>query len=110
MAFFDLILHSTGDEVADDPTASLNAYIIAADAMRSSMVPPTREALGDKLEEYSILIGRLKTPGKLLPAELETVRSLQKFFTRLAQQGEAEIYEGTFDLEPPFIPMSLVSG
>jgi hypothetical protein len=107
--FFRLVLQSVGDEVPDDPPASLNAYAIAAEAIRRSSMqsPATREALGARLSEYARLVNRLSKPGELKENELEAVKSLQGFFVRLAQEGEAEVYETTFDLEPPFVAFSL---
>src|SRR5436309_2500997 len=50
--FFRLVLQSVGSGVPDNPPASLNAYVIAADALRNSSnsFPQTRQELGTRLE------------------------------------------------------------
>jgi hypothetical protein len=106
--FFRLVLQSVGNGVPDNPPASLNAYVIAADALRNSSdsFPRTREELGQRLAHYSELIDHLGQPRNLTTEEIEIATSLKEFFERLAQAGESEVYERTVDLEPPFLALS----
>lgn len=107
--FFRLVLESAGDSIPENPPASLNAYVIATDAIMSSAhsLPNTREGLGDRLEEYAELVDRLNTPGPLTADEVETARALQSFFAKLAQAGEAEVYESTLGFAPHFATLTL---
>ena len=55
LEFSGLALQATGDAVPDNPPASINAYVIAADALRRSSrdLPRTREDIDHRLEEYA---------------------------------------------------------
>ena len=109
--FFRLVLESAGDDIPENPPASLNAYVIATDAIMSSAhsFPNTREALGDRFEEYAELVDRLNSPRQLTSDEVETAKALNSFFAKLAQAGEVEVYENTLSFAPPFASLSLFS-
>ena len=97
--FFHLALQAVGDALPDDPPASVNAYLVATDSARrsSTAVPQTNPALEDLLKKYASFLGdRLKQAGDLSESEVEIGTSLQGFFVRLAQDGDAEAYEGSF--------------
>lgn len=97
--FFRLVLEAAGDALPDDPPASINAYMIATESMRRSLraVPQTSPELESYLKQYSSFIDeRLQHKGNLTDEELLTATSLQKFFLRLAQDGDAETYEHSF--------------
>ena len=104
-SFFRLVMESVGKDVPENPPASLNAYVIAAYAVKESAEeePETLDSLGEVLEDYSKLLDRLDKPGELDEHEVNTAKDLQQFFRELAQAGEAEIYERTVDyIEPAF--------
>jgi hypothetical protein len=101
--FFSLVMQSVQDNVdGNPPPGSMNAYAIAAYAVKeSSAQPPSKlEELDDRLKEYSDLLTVLEHPKTLTEAEAEIAKSLSRFFRRLAELGESEIYEKTVDLEP----------
>ena len=103
--FFRLVMESVGKDLPENPPASLNAYVIAAYAVKESAEeePETLDSLGEVLEDYSKLLDRLDKPGELDEHEANTAKDLQQFFRELAQAGEAEIYERTVDyIEPAF--------
>jgi hypothetical protein len=104
-SFFGLVMQSAGKDLPENPPASLNAYVIAAYAVKESSdeEPKTLESLAELLEDYSTLLNRLDRPGELNEHEVNTAKDLQQFFRELAQAGEAEIYERTVDyFEPAF--------
>jgi hypothetical protein len=104
-SFFKLVMQSAGTELPENPPASLNAYVIAAYAVKDSLdnEPKSLDSLGEVLEDYSNLLSRLDRAGELNERELETAKDLQQFFRELAQAGEAEVYERTVDyVEPAF--------
>jgi hypothetical protein len=105
LEFSGLALQATGDAVPDNPPASINAYVIAADALRRSSrdLPRTREDIDHRLEEYAGFLRTLETPRELNQKESETVKSLRTFFSRLKEEGESEAYEKAVYLEP--VPM-----
>jgi hypothetical protein len=101
--FFTLVMQSVSADVPENPPASLNAYVIAAYAVKDSSENQALMTLGDvgnRLEEYSKMLERLDKPATLDEQGARTAKDLQLFFRELAQAGEAEIYERTVDLEP----------
>jgi hypothetical protein len=92
---FRLVLQAADDVLPENPPASINAYVIALDAMMGAFqpLPKTRHELKDRLEEYSRLIERLGQSHTLDEQEVQTTKSLQKFFFKLHQDGESEAYE-----------------
>ena len=83
--FFLLVLQGVSDTLAENPLASINAYIIASDVARESSphVRQTRQDLTKCLEDYSSFINSLANPRELNAEEVETVKSLEKFFLKL---------------------------
>lgn len=102
-SFFKLVMQSVGKDLPENPPASLNAYVIAAYAVKESSDQElkTLDSLEEVLDDYSKLLNRLDKPGKLKEHEIDTARDLQQFFRELAQAGEAEIYERTVDYFEP---------
>ena len=101
--FFDLVLEAAGDKFPENPPASINAYVIATDALRGSLkpFPTTSQDLKIKLERYAKFVRRLAKPRPLTNHEaVETATSLREFFLSLAQDGEAEMYERSIQAEP----------
>lgn len=101
--FFELVMQSVNKDLPENPPASLNAYVIAAYAVKDSSEDPpptTLRELANRLEGYSKMLARLDEAGTLDDKDVRTARDLQLFFRELAQAGEAEIYERTVDLEP----------
>jgi len=100
---FRLVLQAADDSLPDNPPASMNAYVIALDAMTGAFqpFPKTRGELKDHLEEYSRFIEGLGQPHTLTPLEAQTAESLRKFFLKLHQDGESEAYERRVHLAAP---------
>ena len=101
--FFGLVMQSVQDSVDENPPpGSMNAYAIAAYAVKeSSAQPPSAlEELDDRLQEYANLLETLETPRTLTDSETSIAHALGLFFRRLAELGESEIYEKTVDLTP----------
>ena len=105
--FSRLALQATGKLLPDNPPASINAYMIAADLMRKSSVDlsGSREDVDNRLEKYAAFVVSLNAPRELEPSDRELVDSLRIFFLRLKEEGESEAYEGAVHIEP--VPMSL---
>jgi hypothetical protein len=96
--FFDLVLAAAGDKRPTSPPASVNAYVIATDALRGSLkpFPETSQDLLAKLDEYAAFVNDLNHTHSIADAkQLEIATSLRDFFRSLAQDGEAELYMQT---------------
>lgn len=96
--FFALVMGATGDNRPKSPPASVNAYVIATDALRGSLrpFPETNQDLLAKLHKYSKFINGLELTHSIADSdELDTATSLRDFFRSLAQDGEAESYMQT---------------
>jgi hypothetical protein len=96
--FFALVMGATGDNRPKSPPASVNAYVIATDALKGSLrpFPETSQDLLARLNKYSKFINGLDQTHSIADAdELETATSLRDFFRSLAQDGEAEAYMQT---------------
>jgi hypothetical protein len=104
--FFNLVLQAAGDNLPDNPPASVNAYVIAADAVKESShsVLKTRQEFQHYLQRLSDFVGNLQLPRDLTEEELETAQDLRKFFLQLHRRGEAEAYGHSVHLE---VPLSL---
>lgn len=101
--FFALVLQAAGDVFPENPPASINAYVIASDALRgvSKPYPATTQDLRVHLQEYSNFINALSKPHLLTePEQIRLAGSLKEFFSRLAQDGETEVYERAVQFEP----------
>jgi hypothetical protein len=93
--FFRLVLQAVEPGFSENPPASTNAYMIAADSLRGSStpIPETDPELEMRLKQYQFFIERLQEPHRLNSDELNTAQALHDFFVRLAQDGESEVYE-----------------
>jgi hypothetical protein len=101
--FFELVMQSVSKDLPENPPASLNAYVIAAYAVKDSSQDEltTLKDLGDRLDGYSKLLHRLNKADNLDEQDVQTAKDLKQFFRELAQAGEAQIYERAVDyLEP----------
>lgn len=103
LEFFTLVLPAAGDGVPEDPLASMNAYVIAADALRGSLGNSTmaREELNTYLGQYSTFVNDLLRSRVLTAEEIATAKNLRRFFVRLEKDGEAEVYEDVLYLADP---------
>ena len=103
--FFRLALEAAGDDLPQNPPASINACKIAADAVRGSVrpAPRNRQELEERLALFSSFVEDLQRPHELSADETETAKALSKFFLLLQQDGEAEAYEQVIHLEEPHI-------
>ena len=92
--FFGLVMGVAGDKRPKSLPASVNAYVIATDALRGSLKPfPESQDLLAKLDKYFSFINGLDLSHSIADSdELETAISLRDFFRSLAQDGEAELY------------------
>jgi hypothetical protein len=94
--FFELIVQALGARLPENPPASMNAYHIASEILRTSVSPAPNnlEDLEGHLERYSTFIhDRMARPTILKRPDLKTARELRKFFLELEREGEAEAYE-----------------
>lgn len=102
LRFSNLALQATGTSVPDNPPASLNAYVIASDALlRSSQeLSQTRDCIDFQLKRFEAFLEALQTPRDLDDDDKQLVDSLRTFFVRLKEEGESEAYTRTMYLEP----------
>jgi hypothetical protein len=101
--FFALVLEAAGDVFPENPPASINAYVIASEALRgaSKPFPATSQDLRSELERYSRFVDDLAEARRLTKVEdKETATALKRFFLHLAEDGEAEVYERSVRFEP----------
>ena len=102
MRFFHLVLQEVGkDVVRKNPPASINAYVIAADAARGPHSGPPRQVLKQTLRDYANLLESFGEPRQLSDTEAATAEALRKFFLRLRRAGEVESYERRVRFEQP---------
>jgi len=105
--FFHLVLQAVDDVLPDNPPASINAYVIALDAMTGAFqplpIPRTRHELKNCFEEYSRFTEALEQPHTLNDQEVQTAKSLEKFFLKLHQDGESEAYAHRVQFVAPTI-------
>lgn len=99
--FFDLVLQEFGGEARKNPPASINAYVIAADAVREAQSMLATQDVKESLKEYSGLLSGLRAPRDLTAGELKTAMALRKFFLQLRKAGQAEAYERRIRFEEP---------
>jgi len=102
LEFSRLALQATGSSIPDNPPASLNAYVIAADVLRRSSqeLPHTREEVNSRLQQYVDFLQALQTPRSLTDDDRELADSLRSFFARLKEEGESEAYAQTLHFDP----------
>ena len=100
--FYKLVLEAAGDSAPKNPPASINAYAIAADAVRAvcSNVH-TRDDVAKALGQHKTLLESIRTAHALGQDELDTVASLQGFFLWLQHEGESDAYEQGVGSELP---------
>ena len=93
--FFRLVLQAAQDTFTENPPASINAYLIAADAVKgaSQTIRGDHDEVRKCLEHYSEFVKQLETPHKLEEDEQKTAQELRNCFLRLQQEGENEAYE-----------------
>jgi len=85
----------------------MNAYVIAVDAVwDSTSSAHTSAEVRSLLQEYSVLLARLREAGPLSEKELSTAQHLRNFFLSLGQAGDAEAYGEHVKFEPPPIDMT----
>jgi hypothetical protein len=101
MKFFDLVLQEVGGKPQENPPASINAYVIAAHAVREAESMAAAQDVKQSLKEYSGLLSGLQTPRDLTADELNTARALRKFFLQLRKAGQVEAYERRIRFEEP---------
>jgi hypothetical protein len=99
--FFHLVRQAAGNSLPQNPPASINAYVIASDAVRvaSPSLPTSRQKLGDCFERYEQFVKGLNRPRALTVRDTRTAKNLLKFFLYLKQEGEAESYAKAFHQE-----------
>jgi hypothetical protein len=91
--FFRLVLEAAGDHVPVNPPASINAYALAADAVRAKNADASRAEVEQALEKQKALLDTLQEERALVEDELETLSSMQAFFLWLKHEGESDAYE-----------------
>jgi hypothetical protein len=103
LRFFDLVLQAANGTVPTNPLASINAYLIAADAIAGSTHShtSTRHELRSRLEEFKLFLDQLPTTKKLDKHTKSVAIALEEFFNNLADEGEAESYEQNVRFEDP---------
>ena len=90
--FFHLVLDAAGDHTPVNPPASVNAYVLAADAVRAAHADASRAEVEQTLEKQNALLDTLEQERELSDDEVATLSSLQAFFLWLKQEGESEAY------------------
>ena len=105
--FFRLAVQGSAGIGSEDPTASLNAYLIVADVVRESS-PKLRkhDDIETSLEEWADFAKTLRKPRSLNNKELQLARTLREFFRQLQEEGEAEAYERRFERGAPPIRLA----
>jgi hypothetical protein len=105
---FRLVLQAANDGVPDNPPASINAYVIALDAMKgvSQSFPKTRRELKERFDEYHAFVSSLREQRTLADKEVETAKSLAQFFQKLHQDGESEAYERRVYFGAPLLKLA----
>jgi hypothetical protein len=99
--FYRLVLEAAGDGTPVNPPASINAYALAADAVRAGRADATRADVEQTLARQKALLDDLQRTRGLSEEELETLSSLHSFFLWLKQEGESEAYESGVGYELP---------
>ncbi len=100
--FYRLVLEAAGDGTPVNPPASINAYALAADAVRAvSADVRSRADVEQTLGRQNALLGNLKEPRPLSEEELKTLTSLHAFFLWLKQEGESDAYERGLGYDTP---------
>jgi hypothetical protein len=99
--FYRLVLEAAGDGTPVNPPASINAYALAADAVRAVRADASRADVEQTLGKQKALLDSLQDSRELSEEELKTLSSLHEFFLWLKQEGESEAYERGVGYELP---------
>ncbi len=99
--FYRLVLEAAGDGTPGNPPASINAYALAADAVRAVQADASRADVEATLGRQKALLDDLQQPRGLSEEELNTLSSLRAFFLWLKQEGESDAYERGVRYELP---------
>ena len=99
--FYRLVLEAAGDGTPIDPPASINAYALAADAVRAESANASRADVEQTLGRQKALLDSLQESRRLSEDELKTLSSLRAFFQWLKQEGESDAYERGVGYELP---------
>lgn len=90
--FFRSVREVISGSMGDNPPATLNVYVIAADAA-SPLGEGLDEGLDERLERYANFVDRLSNPGPLSQDDIGTASDLRSFFARLQHVADIEEYE-----------------
>jgi hypothetical protein len=99
--FYRLVLEAAGDDTPANPPASINAYALAADAVRAARADASRADVEQTLGSQYTLLNNLQRSSVLSEDELKTLSSLRAFFLWLKEEGESEAYERGVGYELP---------
>ena len=100
--FYKLVLEAAGDSAPKNPPASINAYAIAADAVRAVCSGVhSRVEVEITLHQHRSLLESLQQPRAFDEHESETLSSLFDFFVWLKHEGESDAYERGVGYELP---------
>ena len=91
--FYKLVLEAAGVGTPVNPPASINAYALAADAVRAASANASRADVEHTLGKQKALLDNLQESRELSEDDLETLSSLHAFFLWLKQEGESDAYE-----------------
>jgi hypothetical protein len=102
LEFYRLVLEAAGDNVPVNPPASVNAYALAADALRTVCADvSSRTEVEQTLGKQKTLLENLQNARDLSSAELKTLSSLRECFLWLKREGESDAYERGVGHEVP---------
>jgi hypothetical protein len=92
--FYRLVLEAAGDGTPVNPPASINAYALAADALRTVCAKEiSRDEIEQTLGRQKALLENLQNDIELSSDELKTLSSLRDCFLWLKHEGETDAYE-----------------
>lgn len=92
--FFTIVLAAIGEDVPDNPCASLANYRLATDTLLDCLgaPPETTSEVDERLRQYAAFVDRLATAGELDETDLRIAEELQQFFTKIVRDGEKQDY------------------
>lgn len=101
--FFGLVIQAIGDNLPDNPPASMNAYVIAADTVKCSPETNAESAIeiDIRLKAYHQFLTQLTDSGDLSGRQLQTAKDLRDFFIHLQLKGQSAMYESAIELDVP---------
>lgn len=97
--FFQLVLDATEGRPPKNPPASVNAYVLAADVVRSQSESKDRTGVAFRLKQYAQFVTGLSNTRDLKPEEVRLAEELGQFFDELHREAEAAEYERIVDFE-----------